>query len=317
MQLTIMGQVFECSGAQNRNDAKKMCASAAIEYFEKQGEPFFVNRTRNYTALVFTLCQLANWDPPTWDMFSGISPGMYGCNCVVNGKPYTALEENRKKIVVKEEASKQQNHPTLRAPTDAVPAAIGYEEQLKRMAEADPALGKPFFNFRPATMPDGVTPGYKAQVILGAHSKVSSVCSSQAEAAELAAKELCAALGADTKASQPYSAAIATAGPDPLQSKRKRLEEDDGYVSDETGTIPSYEMLVSKQCAAYGIPNPTFYYVPGEVGLLCVGQLLVPSSGRLETFTSLREHKYQTTAREDVCHDLYILLRSQAPPASS
>ncbi len=74
MQLTIAGQIFECAGALSKVEAKKQCASvsfalnltqAAIEYFEKQGVPFFANRTRNYTSLVFTLCQVAGWSPPS------------------------------------------------------------------------------------------------------------------------------------------------------------------------------------------------------------------------------------------------------------
>ena len=96
--------------------------------------------------------------------------------------------------------------------------------------------------------------------------------------------------------------------------KRKRpsmRDEDDVYQSDEDGVVKSYEMLLQDLCKSQNSALPTFYYVPGNKGVFCVGSLLITATGKLETVTSLREHSKKSTAREDVCHDLYILLKSQ------
>lgn len=91
-QLILMGQRFECSGATSKQEAKKIVAGAAIEYFEKQGVPYFVNRPKNYISLLFTLCAQAGVDPPQYTFNE--ADKMFGCTVVVHNKSFTVISVN-------------------------------------------------------------------------------------------------------------------------------------------------------------------------------------------------------------------------------
>ncbi|KAJ3323271.1 hypothetical protein HDV06_002038 [Boothiomyces sp. JEL0866] len=100
VQLILMGQRFECSGASNKQEAKKIVAGAAIEYFEKQGVPYFVNRPKNYISLLFILCAQAGIDPPLYAFREGDK--MYGCTVSVNNKAFSSPHSYPKKTTAKE-----------------------------------------------------------------------------------------------------------------------------------------------------------------------------------------------------------------------
>ena len=92
MQLIIMGEKFEVAGAQNKQEAKKLCATAAIEYFEKQGVQAFVNRFHNYVSILFQLCQAVPLTPPEYS-YKKEGSGFIG-ECKVNDTVYRVIYIN-------------------------------------------------------------------------------------------------------------------------------------------------------------------------------------------------------------------------------
>jgi hypothetical protein len=104
MQLSMCGQKFECSGAANRQEAKKSCASAAIDYFEKQGVPFFLERDLNYVSLLFQLCQAASISNPIYNSL-GVST-MFRATVQVYNHSFESASAHAKKSLAKEDCSK-------------------------------------------------------------------------------------------------------------------------------------------------------------------------------------------------------------------
>jgi dsRNA-specific ribonuclease len=103
MQLLIDGQRFECNGASSRQDAKKSCASAAIEYFEKIGVSFFLQRERNYTSLLHQLCQARGIENPSYTLNGATS---FSCVVFVYDQNFYSIHLHSKKSAAKDDASK-------------------------------------------------------------------------------------------------------------------------------------------------------------------------------------------------------------------
>ncbi|KAJ3273349.1 hypothetical protein HDV01_004566 [Terramyces sp. JEL0728] len=103
MQLVLMGQRFECSGAASKQEAKKIVAGAAIEYFEKQGVPYFVHRPKNYISLLFTLCAQAGVEPPQYT-YRDVEKA-FGCTISVQNRTFTTPFTYNKKSIAKEVCS--------------------------------------------------------------------------------------------------------------------------------------------------------------------------------------------------------------------
>jgi hypothetical protein len=103
MQLLIDGQKFECQGASTRQEAKKSCATAAFEYFEKQGIPFFVKRDHNYISLLHQLTQAASIPNP---VFHAEGTTAFRCYVSVNGDKFQSKYSHIRKNLAKEDAAK-------------------------------------------------------------------------------------------------------------------------------------------------------------------------------------------------------------------
>jgi hypothetical protein len=139
---------------------------------------------------------------------------------------------------------------------------------------------------------------YKSQLIVGAITKISAPYPTKAEADEEVARQ-----------------ALIDIHPDGLQivqqvsgMQRKRHSIDHVYYSDED-ELPSYDYLVQDMLKEANRDLPSFTYMKGKVGWLCSAKIKL-ENGVEENLVSLREHSGKGTAKEDVCHDLYVLLKS-------
>jgi dsRNA-specific ribonuclease len=103
MQLLIDGQRFECQGASTRQEAKKSCATAAVEFFEKQGVPYFLKREHNYISLLHQLTQAASIPNPVFQAEGTIA---FMCYVSVNGDKFQSRYSHTRKNLAKEDAAK-------------------------------------------------------------------------------------------------------------------------------------------------------------------------------------------------------------------
>jgi hypothetical protein len=183
---------------------------------------------------------------------------------------------------------------------------VSFQDLLMNYAEERPELGRPLYNYRPV-VGDGGEVKYKAQVVMGGHSKVSAIQNSQTDAAEMAAKEMFSFLHPNAseilEKMKRYS--------EKVQAKKKVKENQDVYYSDEEKRFPSYEKLLRDLLILHGVPAPEFTYNSTDSGgYLCSGTVFLKALNEKKTMVSLREHSRKGTAREDVSHDLYVLVRS-------
>ena len=166
--------------------------------------------------------------------------------------------------------------------------------------ESRPELGKPIYNYRVIPAPNGVS--HKAQLIMGTKNKISSLQSSKSDAAEDVAKQMFLEVHPEA---QSILESMQTKA-----DKKHLIEEEDVFFSDEDREIESYESMLRRQLSKDNSPEPNFEYTNGNKGYFCTGTILVRSlNNSTETMTSLREHHSKGTAREDVSHDLFALLK--------
>jgi hypothetical protein len=137
---------------------------------------------------------------------------------------------------------------------------------------------------------------------MGTKNKISSLQSNKTDAAEDVAKQMFLEVHPDAQSIL-----------ESIQSKAGKkhvIEEEDVFFSDEDHEIESYESMLRKQLSKDNCPEPHFEYTKGNKGYFCTGIILVRSLNRMESLVSLREHHSKGTAREDVSHDLFVLLKS-------
>ncbi|KAI8898368.1 hypothetical protein BC833DRAFT_439528 [Globomyces pollinis-pini] len=204
-----------------------------------------------------------------------------------------------------------------------------YVDLLTVMHEKNPTIGKPYYNYRPNTE-NGVTK-YRAQLIMGAKIKVSGSHHVKADAAEEVAKEMYLEIkSADQSIDAPVkdepnlkpipsdtdcSQELLSLSLQLSSSSRKRLNTDEldpVYESDGDGDLPTYDSMLRSWLAENDSPPPTFKYISSPTGIRCTGSVLCPNTRTVVMMTCLRKHHKRGTAREDVCHDLYVLLMANA-----
>ena len=94
----------------------------------------------------------------------------------------------------------------------------------------------------------------------------------------------------------------------------QQLDFEEGYCSDPEGLIKTYKELLIELCKSNAMSPPTFYDIPGPGGgVFCTGICIYPDN-QVATFTSLREHRLRRNAVEDVCHDLYVTVKTNLSP---
>jgi hypothetical protein len=185
---------------------------------------------------------------------------------------------------------------------------VSFQDLLMNYAEERPELGRPLYNYRPV-IGEGGEVQHKAQVVMGGYSKVGGIQSNQTEAAEMAAKEMFMFLHPNAseilEKMKRYT--------EKVHARKKVKDSQDVYYSDEEKNFPSYEKLLRDLLISHGAGSPQFTYNTGEAGgYLCSGTVFLKELNQKKTMVSLREHSRKDTAREDVSHDLYVLVRSFA-----
>jgi hypothetical protein len=210
----------------------------------------------------------------------------------------------------------QNEFPLPSAPTNPEPEneeedSISFVDLLWEYYESKPEIGKPFYNSR--TIKEGDDIMYKSQLIVGTKQKISATHRVKADSAEEVAREIFMEVHPNGKAivekltsekhkkKQMSSKAI---------ESLNNFETNDIYYSDDEMAVPSYESLLRKLVDANNLLPPIYKYSKGDIGYTCTGTIYFPTLGREHSMTSLRQHSKASTAREDVCHDLFVLMKS-------
>jgi hypothetical protein len=181
---------------------------------------------------------------------------------------------------------------------------VTFQDLLWQYYETRSELGKPFYNYRPVTEIDGTTK-YKAQLIMGGKVTKSELHATQSDAANEAARKMF--IEVHPNANEIISKMNRYV--EKVQLKKKVKEDNEVYFSDDEMQLPSYEQKLRELLIELQCPDPVFTYQTGDLGgFLCSGVVLDRSAGKMQTMVSLREHSSKATAREDVSHDLYVVL---------
>lgn len=168
----------------------------------------------------------------------------------------------------------------------------------------NPTVGSPIYNYR--TFPDGAMTKYRAQLIIGGSTWASAMSETQELAQMEAAKTAYHAL----YPIEAQESAELESEPVISPSKRDRLPDGhEGVYYSDTEEIPSYNHFVLEFCTMNNIPPPTFRYQRNDTktGYRCSVSVHVEDNPFV---TCLRDHKYKENAKEDACHDMFILLQS-------
>ena len=343
LKLEIQDEVFETWKADNKIDAKKACAKAAVQYFKTQGIMFFVDQDISYSSVMTNLAQIAGLEPPSF-VITGTGP--FHIEATFNNSIFKSNSTYTKKSAAKDDIcriiydaacndkqlfdSMYLNNPSLLSAKDELLevrhcSSTGYTldasantlasdqlvvsvtnrtlnfiELLFKHYEMNPFVGKPFYNSR--TVMTGNEFGYKSQLIVGVQMEISDVHKSRFEADNQVAERVLHKL-------------ISGSGKPSVSDLKKAVDaevfegEDPVYYSDNE-SVPSYEHMLLVLLKSMKLEKPSFDYLTGSVGIICQAKIRL-SAQDSRTFISLREHSARGTAREDVCHDIYIVLSTE------
>lgn len=223
---------------------------------------------------------------------------------------------------------------------------LNYIDLLFKYYEENPIIGKPFYNSRTINEQNFVY--YKSQLIVGANVAVSNVHQSRFDADNEAAKTILSRIipienldfniASNESRKRPHTDEIESNLKENASENGSAMLDidiqtnlfkhnsppsmpfintgahllnldDDVYYSDDE-KVPSYQHLLNELLQKRNLRGPKFSYEKGKLGILCNASIAL-SGGVEQIYTSLREHAKQENAREDICHDLYIIVNSQ------
>ena len=192
---------------------------------------------------------------------------------------------------------------------------LNFVDQLYKYYEQYPTIGKPFYNSRTISNELGLS--YKSQLIVGVHSAISNLHRTRFEADNEVAKTILQQISPDilNNDSRDYKKRARSSSESnttiPASHRTKMDQPEPIYYSDDERN-PSYEHLLYKFLDSKNMKRPMYTYENVGHGFTCQATLEF-QHGHPQTLKSLRSHSKRETAREDVCHDIYVVLTSQLP----
>jgi hypothetical protein len=194
---------------------------------------------------------------------------------------------------------------SLIAPPPAETDIPTFSSVISKLLERNPKFGSPQFNYRLQTDSSGKQM-HRCQLIVKdlvfiTPDAYPSQNDATQEACKMAFEPLYEQLSEQEKEFIANYAKVNN-----TKRKLEKDEENQMFFSDDE-EIPSYQFYLTMFCVERKYPAPVFTYLRGDRGVRC--RVSVTVDEQEISATCLRDHKYKSHAREDSCHDMYIIMK--------